>query len=110
MIVEVKLEKPLSNIATIININNAKLIDKNRLLQTWGFGYETLYYSALQSPDSMRTIAIFPERKDITWQVGQTATFQALYGSYPYRELNQNLFHQIDTVNSYHLLEEKDLK
>jgi hypothetical protein len=87
-----------------------KLIDKSRLMQTWGFGYESLYYSALQSPDSVRNIAIYADRKDISWQLFQTTTFQAVFNSIPYNQLNQRLFHQTDTIRPYRLLEEKDLR
>jgi hypothetical protein len=87
-----------------------RLIDKNRLMQTWGFEYESLYYSALQSPDSVRNIAIFNNRNDIQWQLGPEYTPKRMFNSVKYEDLNPRLFHQTDTINPFIILEEKDLK
>lgn len=87
-----------------------KYVDRNLLLQTWGFGYESLYYSALQSPDSMRTIVIFSEYIDTRPSLGNTNSFVAVFNAAPYSTLNQQLFHQTDTVRPYRLLEAKDLQ
>ena len=85
-----------------------RLIDKSRLMQTWGFEYESLYYSALQSPDSMRNIAIFNNKVDLKWQLGPDYTPKAMFTSIFYSDLNQRLFHQTDTIHPFKFLEEKD--
>jgi hypothetical protein len=87
-----------------------RLIDKSRLMQTWGFEYESLYYSALQSPDSMRNIAIFNNKAELKWQLGPDYTPKAMFTSIFYSDLNQRLFHQTDTIHPFKFLEEKDLK
>jgi hypothetical protein len=87
-----------------------RLIDRTKLMQSWGFEYESLYYSALQSPDSVRNIAIFNNKSEIQWQLGPEYTPKRMFNSTPYRDLNQRLFHQTDTINPFIFLEEKDLK
>jgi hypothetical protein len=85
-------------------------MDKTPLIQTWGFAYESLYYSALQSPDSTRSITILIEKDAIIKALSSKNSFQGIFTPTPYRQLNPRLFHPIDTINGYKLLEEKDLK
>jgi hypothetical protein len=87
-----------------------RLIDKNRLLQSWGLAYETLNYSALKSPDSIRTIVVFADLNAIMTQSNDPKVFKGTFKDVAFQKLNQRLFYQIDTINPYKLLEEKDLK
>jgi hypothetical protein len=82
--------------------------DKNRLLQTWGFAYETLYYSALQSPDSLRSVTILSDKEAITKALTTNSIFQGIFTPTPYSALNPRLFHQTDTVSFYKLLDNFD--
>jgi hypothetical protein len=85
-------------------------MDKTPLIQTWGFAYESLYYSALQSPDSTRSITILIENEAILKALSAKNSFQGIFTPTAYWQLNPRFFHPIDTVNGYKLLEEKDLK
>ena len=85
-------------------------IDKTPLIQTWGFAYESLYYSALQSPDSTRSITILIEKSAIIKALSAKNSFEGIFTPTPYKQLNPRLFHPTDTINGYKLLEEKDLE
>jgi hypothetical protein len=85
-------------------------MDKTPLIQTWGFAYESLYYSALQSPDSTRSITILVEKEAISKALLAKNSFQGIFTQTPYGQLNSRIFHPTDTINGYKLLEEKDLK
>jgi hypothetical protein len=87
-----------------------KHINKTPLIQTWGLGYETLYYSALQSPDSMRSITVLVDSAAVSKALATSTIFQGIFTPTPYKQLNPRLFHQIDTVRHYKLLLEKDLE
>lgn len=94
------LEKTKSQPGTKFMINDA-WIDKNRLLQTWGLGYETLYYSALQSPDSTRSIAAFSDVKEEAWRQEHPHVFHARGNMARYQELPRQAFHFNDTTGFY---------
>jgi hypothetical protein len=85
-------------------------MDKTPLIQTWGFAYESLYYSALQSPDSTRSITILIEKDAISNALLAKNSFQGIFTPTPYKQLNPRLFHPMDTINGYKLLEGNDLK
>ncbi|MDZ7879257.1 MAG: hypothetical protein U5L45_16365 [Saprospiraceae bacterium] len=83
-------------------------IDKTPLIQTWGFAYETLYYSALQSSDSVRSITILVDSVAISKALNTSSIFQGIFTPTPYNQLNPRLFHQKDTVSFYKLLRGED--
>jgi hypothetical protein len=85
-------------------------IDKTPLIQTWGFAYETLYYSALQSPDSVRSVTVLVDSTAIAKALTTSAIFQGIFTPTPYKALNPRLFHQTDTVQFYKLLKDRDLQ
>jgi hypothetical protein len=87
-----------------------KHIDKTPLIQTWGLGYETLYYSALESPDSVRSVTVLVDSAAISKALATSTIFQGIFTPTPYKALNPRLFHQTDTIGFYKLLMEKDLK
>jgi hypothetical protein len=84
-------------------------IDKTPLIQTWGFAYETLYYSALQSPDSVRSVTVLVDSVAISKVLNTSTIFQGIFTPTHYKQLNPRLFHQKDTVQLYKLLKDKDL-
>ena len=86
-----------------------KDFNKKPLMQTWGFVYETIYYSALKSPDSLRSIIVFNNPQDTVGQLNPDKTLKKSYQPIDYNGLNRRLFNQLDTAG-YLLLKEGDLK
>ena len=82
--------------------------DKQILVQTWGIPTETLYYSALQSPDSTRSIMIFADIKNVTDWDKDRKIFHGEWLKEPYINLNPHLFHFTDTIRGYHIIERKN--
>jgi hypothetical protein len=88
----------------------AKNVDSKIMLQTWGFPFETLYYSALQSPDSVRTIMVYPNVQELESAPKNPNVFQNKLAPLLFKNFKQHLFHQADTIRPYVLLEDKDVK
>ena len=86
-----------------------KDFNKKPLMQTWAFVYETIYYSALKSPDSLRSIIVFTNPQDTIGQLNPDKTLKKSYQPIDYNGLNRRLFNQLDTAG-YLLLKEGDLK
>jgi hypothetical protein len=87
-----------------------KYIDKKIMVQTWGFAIESLYYSALQSPDSLRSIVVYPNKEEIDAATKDPTVFQNRLTPATFQNMDSRLFHQKDWVNPYILLEEKDVE
>ncbi len=85
-------------------------IDKKVMIQSWGFAIESLYYSALQSPDSVRSIVVFPNKEEMDATAKDPSVFLNRLTPALFKDLNPHLFHQTDLVNPYILLEEKDVR
>jgi hypothetical protein len=88
----------------------SKNLDAKIIMQTWAFAIETLYYSALESPDSMRSIVVYANKGEIEAATKDPTIFQNRLKTATFQNLDARLFHQTDLVNPYILLEEKDLK
>jgi hypothetical protein len=86
------------------------ILDKDTLLQSWSFGYETLYYSALQSPDSTRTIAIFSNLEKQRWRLSNHNSFMAYGNTVRFNDLPRHLFNFTDTTENYRLLVKEDFE
>jgi hypothetical protein len=87
-----------------------KNIDKKIMMQSWSFAIESLYYSALQSPDSVRSIVVFPNKEELEATPKDPTVFLNRLTPSLFQNLNPRLFHQTDLVRPYILLEEKDVK
>lgn len=85
-------------------------IDEKKLLMYWGSAYETLYLSAVQSPDSTRSIFIAPEPKQILWITGGKKSFFTIFDNIEYDKTNKQYFNFQDTTRGYKLLEKKDFE
>jgi hypothetical protein len=86
-----------------------KYIDKKIMVQTWGFAIESLYFSALQSPDSVRSIVVYPNKEEIDAASKDPTIFQNRLTPATFLNMDSRLFHQTDLVNPYILLVEKDV-
>lgn len=87
-----------------------KYIDKKIMMQSWGFAIESLYYSALQSPDSVRSIVVFPNKEELEATPNDSTVFINRLTPSLFQNLNKNLFHQTDLIRPYVVLQEKDVK
>jgi hypothetical protein len=85
-------------------------IDEKKLLMYWGSAYETLYLSAVQSPDSTRSIFIAPEPKQTLWITGGKTNFFTIFDNIEYPKANKQYFNFQDTTRGYKLLEKKDFE
>jgi hypothetical protein len=86
-----------------------ELVDKTYLMQSWSFGYETLYYSALQSPDSTRTITILPNIVEEPWRLTEPAKYLPFGNAVPYREIPKHLFNFSDSTVNYRVIRAADI-
>lgn len=86
------------------------ILEKDTLLQSWSFGYETLYYSALQSPDSTRTIAIFSNLEKQRWRLSNHDSYMAYGNVVPFKILPRHLFNFTDTTENYRLIVKEDFE
>jgi hypothetical protein len=87
-----------------------KNMDKKIVVQSWGFAIESLYYSALQSPDSVRSIVVFPNKEELEATPNDPTVFLNRLTPSLFKNLDSRLFHQTDLVRPYIILEEKDVK
>ena len=83
-------------------------IDEKTLLMPWGSAYETLYISAIQSPDSTRSIYITPELDQILRKTDSRKKFYTTFQNIEYAELNKRYFNFQDTTQGYKVWEKKD--
>lgn len=91
-------------------IMSEDLISKDTLMQHWSFGYETLYYSALQSPDSTRSICVYPDIEKHLWRLNYQKMYLARWNSVPYDDLPHHLFNFTDTTGNYQLIKKEDFE
>jgi hypothetical protein len=85
-------------------------IDEKTLLMSWGCAYETLYLSAIQSPDSTRSLHIVGEPKEKMWMTEGKKNFYTAFDNLEYGKANRRYFNFQDTSKGYFLLEKKDFE
>ncbi len=85
-------------------------VDEKKLLMYWGSAYETLYISAIQSPDSTRSLYIVPDSKQTMWMTGGKKNFFTIFDNIEYSKTNKRYFNFQDTTSGYKRLEKKDLE
>ncbi len=79
----------------------AKDIDKEKILNTWAFAYESLYVSALHSPDSTRSICVVDSLNSRRWMLNESKSFFSIWDIVPYAKLDRHYFNFKDSTNNY---------
>ena len=85
-------------------ITDSKEIEKNKILNTWAFAYESLYLSALQSKDSTRSVCVVDSVETKGWMMNEPKVFFSVWDIVPYSHLNKNYFNFTDTTTTYKLI------
>ncbi|MDZ7880189.1 MAG: hypothetical protein U5L45_21105 [Saprospiraceae bacterium] len=91
-------------------VDYTHLDEKNRLFMAWGLAYESLYLSALKSPDSPLSIASMPDTPQLTYLKGMKTQLCTPFNNYPYTLFRPHLFNFRDTTNGYKLLRKADVE
>lgn len=84
----------------------------DKLLQTWGTPCETLLLSAMQSPDSTRTIVVASpsNEKLLLDNLHYEVHFLTAFGPIPYYEINESPYFNFRDTAQYRILREDEIQ
>ncbi len=84
---------------------------REKLLQTWSTPCETLLLSALNGPDSLRTIIVAnPDDKPVFDHIQRTDQFLTYFGPISYEKLNSSPYFNFTDTTEYRILKKEDIQ
>lgn len=85
-------------------------VPADKLLEVWGTPCETLLLSALQSPDSTRTIVVVkPDNKAVLDNLEKQSHFMTAFGPIPYAEINKSPYFNLTDTTEYRVLNREEI-